>query len=1412
MNQERDEKLGALGEALMERGLEGSELEMAELATEFGLSEEDVRACIATLEAVGEIARVDVTELGLFFEGELDGDGGELTLPSLPEQFELQEEVGRGGMGVVYRARHKGLDRDVAVKVLLPGELMFGSAISRFQQEARAMARLRHPHIVSIHDVGRSEGTVWFSMDLVDGHPLSRLISKGEITPARAVKILLDVTDAVAYVHEHGLIHRDLKPQNVLVDTDGEVFVTDFGLARETREDAAGLTQTGQALGTPAYMSPEQARGDLGAVGETTDVHALGALLYECLAGVPPFRGASPVQVLQAVVNEEPPPLRKYRKNCHPDLEAICRKAMEKDPVHRYASVRAMHGDLLRFQKGIPTVATNPDAARHLRRWARRNVSNLASAAAGAMVVAAVLWWIVLPKMMPADLSEVRTLDGARALVAAEEWREAHAFLQPIGKKLEEGQRHEAMRLQSRCVIAMVPEMRAAGEIAEARRLIEEVIERGRTGWPEQLQVRGLSDAPLRPWPEEEELVWQRMLLNEVEGRTRERMQGAVDWRYAQLRGRFARLDVRSEFPHEASLDALRTRALDEMRDGDGSGRELAACILVNDRSVFPSLMSPSWPMSGVRHLQDRCLDLLRVLAVAVDAERLEETFRAYLRDGVPLVSRAAWRESGDLLQAIAAGDGPEPGKSIAARLLMRLSGSPPGADAGRLWSAMRDLGGAERHHFRVTEGMRLLEGQVAAGTIERPLIAWLEENAPGRPEGWVRLARTPEQAQPWLKWWQEREGRSAVAWCMEALGLKAIPPLDDRARWLALTEELTPRQPRTMHLLLAMLMTEEWLPPSFDRRNERLVDRWSYWLTPVPDVDSYRVSVARFVCRGGVWSCDFHAEQVVGLNEDMTVRLHSRVDGDPRYRETRVLPGLGWGLTGLASPRREIVEHVKLRVEQAGREHTLKLTDRWHAWYPAEQGLETIPEHVRHPRTGDGGQFWQGPDAWFSRMGWTFFHVGRVIVMDPDGGKTASEGALDESVLVMAAMPVEEPALGKDPTYWTAAVIEDLARIVREADRRTGSDRRHWIDARIDQIFTNLGVLCELPAAEGLEQIAGVEQLYIEAISEESAGLLLAARLINGDRSVLDAEDLVSEVSRDISLVSHMGFDSSDNVTDYWIRLWIAQPDPAFRKVALEGLRSVQHANREAGQRGAAVFLAAGEEMTEPFRVIHEEEKHGPYFAGDLGRSKSDCIVRGVTLGALMLGALTSWIVRGTAGWRALALVIGLAASVALAGWRMTLGADHIVPPPLGAALATAFAVGLARMGQGRWRWWTAALLAPTTLVEGLHWVGVGVPAFVPGALTGLAMLGFAELVAGVARARGHRVRLHGWRLLYGSCLAVAWSEWATTGALQLPAPTTLPWQGWLEPVAWLLLAYVLGCLTLAVRPQRVVGVAPAG
>ncbi|MBI3269404.1 MAG: protein kinase [Planctomycetes bacterium] len=286
--------------------------------------------------------------------------------------YDILEELARGGMGVVYRARQRSLHRVVALKVLLEGEGAGAAQVRRFQREASSAARLAHPGIVQVHEVGVRDGIHYFSMELVEGRTLLQLIEAEQPSPRRAADLLRRVAEALAYAHVQGILHRDIKPQNILVDREDRPRLSDFGLVKDFAQDSR-LTASGVVLGTPMYMSPEQARGDLDAMDRRSDVFSLGAVLYHALAGRPPFEAGGALSVLHRVIHEEPAPIRGLAREVHRDLETICLKALAKEPEGRYPTAGELAEDLGRFLEGQPIRARPPSAAARVARWVARN-------------------------------------------------------------------------------------------------------------------------------------------------------------------------------------------------------------------------------------------------------------------------------------------------------------------------------------------------------------------------------------------------------------------------------------------------------------------------------------------------------------------------------------------------------------------------------------------------------------------------------------------------------------------------------------------------------------------------------------------------------------------------------------------------------------------------------------------------------------------------------------------------------------------------------------------------------------------------------------------------------------------------------------------------------------------------------
>jgi WD40 repeat protein len=306
--------------------------------------------------------------------------------------YEMLEEAGRGGMGSVWKARQPGLGRLVAIKILPGGEWAGASVRLRFQREAEAAARLRHPHLVAVHDCGEHEGTLWYSMDFIEGESLAERIQRQPLAPREAAELIEKVTRAVAFAHGQGVWHRDLKPANILIDQAGEPHVTDFGLAHT--EASTGLTVSGHLAGSPHYLPPERARaGNDGTPAAAGDIYALGATLYHTLTGRPPFSGSNVSSILAKVIADPPARPSSLASNIPRDLETVCLKCLEKDPARRYATAEALADDLKRFLDGVPVHARPINAPARTWRWAKRRP---ALAALGAALVLALAGLLVL--------------------------------------------------------------------------------------------------------------------------------------------------------------------------------------------------------------------------------------------------------------------------------------------------------------------------------------------------------------------------------------------------------------------------------------------------------------------------------------------------------------------------------------------------------------------------------------------------------------------------------------------------------------------------------------------------------------------------------------------------------------------------------------------------------------------------------------------------------------------------------------------------------------------------------------------------------------------------------------------------------------------------------------------------------
>lgn len=293
-------------------------------------------------------------------------------------EYELLKELGSGGMGVVWLAHQSSLDRKVALKMLHQSAQQRPGMLQRFEQEARAVANLRHPHIISIYEVGEHEGQPFFSMEYIQGQELGDLVRQETLPIRRCAELMMTIAEAIATIHDQGLIHRDLKPSNILIDTKGAPVLMDFGIAKQLDVDDQGqaLTQTGMVIGTPGYIAPELLPPKNGQAGPLSDIYSLGAVFYKMLTARAPYEGESAVEILRQSIESAPLPPRLLRPKLPEDLEAICLKCLEREPKDRYENASALIDDLTRFLEGTPVLARPRSAFSHIARLLTRSTEH----------------------------------------------------------------------------------------------------------------------------------------------------------------------------------------------------------------------------------------------------------------------------------------------------------------------------------------------------------------------------------------------------------------------------------------------------------------------------------------------------------------------------------------------------------------------------------------------------------------------------------------------------------------------------------------------------------------------------------------------------------------------------------------------------------------------------------------------------------------------------------------------------------------------------------------------------------------------------------------------------------------------------------------------------------------------------
>ena len=1298
----REEALARLTEELSEARSAGGTLDFDALAEKYEISREEVRSCASAVKALGDALRPSRQAPGAA------ADRQDLSAPALPSDYVVLEEIGRGGMGVVYRCRQRSLDREVAVKVLRPGETVHGDPFRRFQKEAKILAKLRHPHIVTIYEVGEAQGAAFYSMDLIQGESLANLIQQMRITATRAVRILGQVASAIAHTHSHGLIHRDLKPANVLVNEDGDAFVADFGLARDLEvagQVSAKLTRSGHVMGTPAYMAPEQARGDAARIGEATDIYALGAILYECLTGRAPFAGGSLADTIYDVIHRDPVRPRKAAPKVPLDLEIICRKAMAKEPEHRYGTAQAFLEDLERFEEGRPIRARPPSLTYRARNLLRRAWLPLGSAGVAAAVVLALGLFLLLPRLRRTPAFELTIAEEDheagehRAAILRMERALTKARAERGLSETYDGGRppDEFMRViygrLARCRREFAEEVRDQGNPREAIRLLEAA--RSAHG---QALGPGDSDSEL------EQILWLLATIPGEIGEVQEAVEGFQDLGralairrngapiislrdfhvYGPLLDRVGPFLMEPDHPlHEATVGLL-ILLLDN--PGEDTAREVITWLAGHGDGAIPIVVarlraygddgSGGAPASGADpgHLRE----VVRRIAPFCGENNLEDALLRACRDETLSVRGRAHAlsllaDAGDLPPRGAPGDGGDPG--------------PPGERTLQAWQEVRDLSRLDGYRKRIELAMEDLDGDPEPTGMQR-LREWLEDRTGFTisPDPAGRARSEGEINRLWQDWWTRNRGEDPRTWLTRALDIDRAPGEEDLPDLLEnFLESPGPRlsnpNPRVRlramwHHLLRLVAPEDVQAPLWIREEpEDLAMAWHEALREHRRDDAHQLRLARITLLGDFSrpSIDWEETKPIRVGEEVEIRRGGPSPYLQREPDRSLL--LSW------SPYSMLRRAWGVQVSVPG------LVSRETAWWPRKEGL-LLRTDLSWRRDQLRVGFWEGDSPSrtrsLSRTGTLLSDKGRVRMQHLQV-HTDRLGRLKVQALLGILEPPRSRAEAWSIGDWRTRLAEDASKIADElAAAAPLDDEEHGLYT--DLVRDLARAACYLSGPELVEPLARIHRALSGDGTLGAPGILSVARMLSGDHEDAHGSS-PSAVTSGLPFGPYTRF-TREAVVALWSSVERATPDfdPEDCPLARETLSVVRESRAGSDPRELAFF-------------------------GILG------LVLAITFVFRSLGSRYSPSQRS--GAASVALAIGL---IFIAVRLPVMGSD-VLPDAVGYALASAGALVLGRFAAGR-----AHTLAPMGFGAALLMDVIGRAGGLPGLFLPLSVL-FASL-----------------------------------------------------------------------------------